>query len=62
MSQLDFPIAAPSANVATKTSITSIKDLDKKLKNIFYIDCGSSVLGLESTVLKTNERGCDILR
>ena len=62
LKNLDFPLAAPSANIATKTSITSIKDLDNNLKNIFYIDGGSSVLGLESTVLKTNEKGCDILR
>ena len=62
LSKLDFPIAAPSANIATRTSITSIKDLDNNLKNIFYIDGGSSVLGLESTVLKTNTKGCDILR
>ena len=60
--ELDFPLAAPSANIATKTSITSINDLDKALKNIFYIDGGSSVLGLESTVLQTTKEGCKILR
>ena len=48
--------------VGIKNVITNSKDLDNNLKNIFYIDGGSSVLGLESTVLKTNERGCDILR
>jgi len=60
--ELDFPLAAPSANIATKTSITSIPDLDDELKNIFYIDGGSSVLGLESTVLQTTNEGCKILR
>ena len=60
--ELDFPLAAPSANIATKTSITSINDLDNELKNIFYIDGGSSVLGLESTVLQTTKEGCKILR
>ena len=60
--ELDFPLAAPSANIATKTSITSITDLDDELKNIFYIDGGSSVLGLESTVLQTTNEGCKILR
>ncbi len=60
--ELGFPLAAPSANIATKTSITSINDLDNELKNIFYIDGGSSVLGLESTVLQTTEEGCKILR
>ena len=55
--ELDFPLAAPSANIATKTSITSIPDLDDELKNIFCIDGGSSVLGLESTVLQTTNEG-----
>ena len=62
LSILDFPIAAPSANIATRTSITSIKDLDDKLNEIFYIDGGSSVLGLESTVIQTTENGCKVLR
>ena len=62
LKELDFPLAAPSANIATKTSITSINDLDNELKNIFYIDGGSSVLGLESTVLQTTKEGCKILR
>ena len=62
LSKLDFPIAAPSANIATKTSTTSIEDLDSNLKNIFHIDGGSSVLGLESTVIQTTYSGCKILR
>ena len=62
LSIIDFPIAAPSANIATRTSVTSIDDLDYKLKEIFYIDGGSSVLGLESTVIKTTKNGCKILR
>ena len=62
LSILDFPIAAPSANIATRTSVTSIKDLDNKLKDIFCIDGGSSVLGLESTVIQTTNNGCKILR
>ena len=62
LSQIDFPIAAPSANIATKTSVTSIKDLDNNLKKNFYIDGGASVLGLESTVIQTTKEGCKILR
>ena len=62
LSKLDFPLAAPSANITTKTSITSINDLDDNLKKIFHIDGGSSVLGLESTVIKTTDTGCKILR
>ncbi len=62
LSKLDFPLAAPSANISTKTSITSISDLDNNLKKIFQIDGGSSVLGLESTVIQTTHSGCKILR
>ena len=62
LSILDFPLAAPSANIATRTSTTSIKDLDDNLKKIFYIDGGASVLGLESTVIQTTNDGCKILR
>jgi L-threonylcarbamoyladenylate synthase len=62
LSSLNFPLAAPSANLATKTSTTSINDLDNNLKKIFHIDGGSSVLGLESTVIKTTLTGCKILR
>ena len=62
LSKIDFPIAAPSANIATKTSVTSIKDLDNNLKKNFYIDGGTSVLGLESTVIQTTKEGCKILR
>ena len=62
LSKLCFPVAAPSANIATKTSITSINDLDDNLRKIFHIDGGSSVLGLESTVIQTTNVGCKILR
>jgi len=62
LSKLDFPLAAPSANISTRTSITSITDLDSNLKKIFHIDGGSSVLGLESTVIQTTNNGCKILR
>ena len=62
LSLLDFPLAAPSANIANRTSVTSIKDLDNNLKNIYCIDGGSSVLGLESTVIQTTENECKILR
>ena len=62
LSLLDFPVAAPSANIATRTSVTSISDLDKNLKKIYKIDGGSSVLGLESTVIQTTKDGCKILR
>jgi len=63
ISSVNVPIAAPSANMYTKTSVTLLEDLDKTLKKeIFTIDDGSSILGLESTVIKTNNNKIDILR
>ena len=60
---VNVPIAAPSANMNTKTSVTLLDDLDNTLKKeIFTIDDGSSILGLESTVIKTNNKKIDILR
>ena len=63
LNSIDFPIAAPSANINTKTSVTNIDDLDPSLKkNIFTLDNGSSKLGLESTVIKTSKKDIKILR
>jgi len=63
LNSIDFPIAAPSANINTKTSVTNIDDLDPSLKkNIFALDNGSSKLGLESTVIKTSKKDIKILR
>ena len=63
LNSIDFPIAAPSANINTKTSVTIIDDLDPILKkNIFTLDNGSSKLGLESTVIKTSKKDIKILR
>ena len=62
LSNLDFPVAAPSANIATRTSITSLNDLDNNLMKVFKIDGGNSVLGLESTVVQSTKNGCKILR
>ena len=63
LNSIDFPIAAPSANINTKTSVTVIDDLDPSLKkNIFTLNNGSSKLGLESTVIKTSKKDIKILR
>ena len=63
LNSIEFPIAAPSANLNTKTSVTIIDDLDPNLKNnIFTLDNGSSKLGLESTVIKTSKKNINILR
>ena len=51
------PIAAPSANLSQRTSITNIKDIDPVLsKKVFILKSTQSSYGLESTVIKINKR------
>ena len=59
---LDFPIAAPSANIATKTSVTHYSDIDEKLKKKVFTLKGRSKLGLESTVIQVKNKTINILR
>ena len=51
---LDYPIAAPSANISTKPSGTNILDIIPEFngKVSYIIDGGESRIGLESTVCK----------
>ena len=58
------PIAAPSANLSQRTSITNIKDIDPVLsKKVFILKSTQSSFGLESTVIKINKRNnIEILR
>ena len=58
------PIAAPSANLSQRTSITNIKDIDPVLsKKVFILKSTQSSYGLESTVIKINKRdNIEILR
>ena len=59
----DRPIAAPSANISTKLTTTSISHLDKELKKkIFIINGGNCNLGLESTVINVFTDKPKILR
>ena len=64
ISSLELPIAAPSANLSQRTSVTNIKDLDPILKKkIFIIKDKQSKYGLESTVIKINKKNnIEILR
>ena len=60
---LDFPIAAPSANLAAKITSTHTSHLSEDLKNnTFVLDDGISTLGLESTVVRTIKEEIKILR
>ena len=59
---VDFPIAAPSANIATKTSVTHYSDIDVKLKKKVFALKGRSTIGLESTVIQVKNKAINILR
>ena len=61
---LDYPIAAPSANVSTKPSGTNIFDIIPEFdgKVAYIIDGGESRIGLESTVCKVIDGIPTILR
>lgn len=61
---LDYPIAAPSANVSTKPSGTNILDIipEFREKVSYIIDGGDSKIGLESTVCKVIDGIPTILR
>ena len=50
---IKFPLAAPSANISSKLSPTSAKDVFDEFKNKikFILDGGSCKIGLESTIV-----------
>ena len=58
------PIAAPSANISTRPSITdskhAIEELDDRVDFIF--DCGPTVQGIESTIIDVSGGKCTLLR
>ena len=63
LKNLNRPIAAPSANISTKLSSTSIEHMDDKLKkNVFIINGGVCDFGLESTVISVSNNKSKILR
>ena len=64
LSILDYPIAAPSANVSTRPSGTNINDIIPEFDGAVpcIIDGGESRIGLESTVCKVSDGIPTILR
>lgn len=58
------PIAAPSANVSSKPSGTCISDIYDELKDAvsYFVDGGSSKVGIESTVVRVIDGEVNILR
>ena len=61
---IDYPIAAPSANLSTRPSGTNVLDIKDEFdgKVSFIIDGGTSRIGLESTVCKVIDGIPTILR
>ena len=53
LKQLDYPLAAPSANITTKVSAVKAKDVKEEFGNkIKYIlDGGTCTIGIESTIV-----------
>ena len=71
LKQLDYPLAAPSANITTKVSAVKAKDVKEEFGNkIKYIlDGGTCAIGIESTIVNLIGRpsilrlgGLDILK
>ncbi|MDC1273651.1 L-threonylcarbamoyladenylate synthase, partial [Pelagibacteraceae bacterium] len=71
LKQLDYPLAAPSANITTKVSAVKAKDVKEEFGNkIKYIlDGGACTIGIESTIVNLIGRpsilrlgGLDILK
>jgi len=71
LKQLDYPLAAPSANITTKVSAVKAKDVKEEFGNkIKYIlDGGTCTIGIESTIINLTGRptilrlgGLDILK
>ena len=58
LKNIEYPLAAPSANISTKISPVTKNDVKdefgKKIK--FILDGGRSKVGLESTIIKFNKK------
>jgi L-threonylcarbamoyladenylate synthase len=64
LNSLDFPLAAPSANISNTVSPTTAKHVQLGLgsKIEYILDGGKSAIGLESTILAIEQENLVILR
>ena len=71
LKQLDYPLAAPSANITTKVSAVKAKDVKEEFGNTikFILDGGKCAVGIESTIVSLTGKptilrlgGLDILK
>ena len=53
LKQLNYPLAAPSANIATKVSAVKVKDVKEEFgsKIRYILDGGKCAIGIESTII-----------
>ena len=53
LKQLNYPLAAPSANIATRVSAVKIKDVKEEFGNRikYVLDGGACIIGIESTII-----------
>ena len=53
LKQLDYPLAAPSANITTQISSVKVKDVKEEFgdKIKYILDGGTSAIGIESTII-----------
>ena len=58
LKQLNYPLAAPSANISTKLSAVKAKDVEEEFGNkIKYIlDGGTCAIGIESTIVSLTDK------
>ena len=64
LKNLEFPLAAPSANISSGLSTTNASDVCESLKsrNLYILDGGICNLGIESTIVDLSEDQPKILR
>ncbi len=58
LKQLDYPLAAPSANIATKVSAVKAKDVKEEFGNKikYVLDGGRCTIGIESTIVNLTSK------
>jgi len=58
LKQLDYPLAAPSANITTGVSAVKAKDVKEEFgsKIKYILDGGTSTIGLESTIINLTSK------
>ena len=58
LKQLDYPLAAPSANITTKVSAVQAKDVQEEFgsKIKYILDGGRCAIGIESTIIDLTDK------